>query len=79
MKAIVKHQVRLISISLFLFLLVASDWTKYSIFWGVSRVSGKCLGGVWGLSDVWGMSGYCLGRYDMQAIDKHPVRLISIS
>ena len=40
-----KHPIRLIFISLFLFFPVASDWSKYAIFWGVCRVSGRCLGG----------------------------------
>ena len=40
------------------------------------RVSEKCLGGVWGLvSDF----EYCLGGYDVQAIHRHPIRLILIS
>ena len=39
-------------------------------------MSEKCLGGVWGLvSDF----EYCLGGYDVQAIHKHPIRLILIS
>ena len=36
---------------------------------GVWEVSGGCL------SD----SGYCLGRYDMQAIDNHAIRFICIT
>ena len=36
---------------------------------GVQEVSGGCL------SD----SGYCLGGYDMQAIDNHPIRFIYIT
>ena len=40
------------------------------------RVSGKCLRGVWGLCEwLWILS----DRYDVQAIDKHPIRLIFIS
>ena len=42
----------------------------------VWRLSRKCLRGVWGFSDCFG---YCLGGYDVQAIDKHPIRLIYIS
>ena len=33
------------------FLPAASNYTKWAIFWGVRRVSGGCLGGVWGLSE----------------------------
>ena len=33
------------------FLPVASNYTKWAIFWGVRRVSGGCLGGVWELSE----------------------------
>ena len=60
MQEINQHPIRLIFISLFLFFPVASDWSKYAIFWGVCRVSGRCLGGAWGcLSD----SRYCQGGY----------------
>ena len=42
-----------------------------------------CLLGVWGvsgrcLSDSGIQTGYCLGGYDTQANDKHPIRLIFI-
>ena len=75
-KAIDNHPVRLISISLFLFLPVTSDWTRYSISWGVCRVSGKCLGGVWGcLSD----SGYCQGGYGVDWFDESPIWMIFVS
>jgi len=53
-----KHQIRLTFTSLFLFVTVASDWSKCAIFWGVCRVSGRCLGGIWGLSEwLWILSG----------------------
>ena len=32
-------------------LLVASDWPKCAIFWGVCRVSGRCLEGIWKVSE----------------------------
>ena len=39
-----------------------------------------CLKGVWDVSGgCLSDSGYCLGGYDVQAIDKHPIRLIFIS
>ena len=39
-----------------------------------------CLEGVWEVSvGCLSDSRYCLGGYDVQAIDKHPIRLISIS
>ena len=42
-----KHPIRLIFIDLFLFFPVASDRSLCAIFWGVRRVSGRCLVGVW--------------------------------
>ena len=67
MKAIAKHPVRLISISLFLFLLVyflglveicyILGCLSF-LFWGVCRVSGRFLGVVLGCLNE---SGYCLG------------------
>ena len=33
------------------FSLLYENYTKCAIFWGVRRVSGGCLGGVWGLSN----------------------------
>ena len=32
-------------------LLVASDWLKCATFWGVFRVSGRCLEGIWMVSE----------------------------
>ena len=44
------------------------------------RVSVGCLGGVWEVSGgCLSDSGYCLGRYDVQAIDNHPIRFIYIT
>ena len=50
--------------------LVALDCSKCAVFQGVCRLSGSCLGGVLGcLSDP----GYCVGAYDVRAINKHPI------
>ena len=46
----IPEQIRLIFISLFFISPVALDWSKCAIFWGVCRVSGRCLGGVWWVS-----------------------------
>ena len=56
-----KNLIRVILISRFLLSQVPRN---------VWRLSGKCLGGVWGLSEwLWILS----GGYDVQAIDKHPM------
>ena len=59
---------------------------EYSILAGfltpcaVFGVSVGCLEGVWEVSGgCLSDSGYCLGRYDMQAIDNHPIRFIYIT
>ena len=63
-----KNLIRVILISWFLLSQVPRN---------VWRLSGKCLRGVWGLSEwlwiLFGLSGYCLGGYDVQASDKHPM------
>ena len=47
---------------------------------GVRRVSGMCLRGVWEVSGgCLSESGYCPGRYDVQAIDNHAIRFIYIT
>ena len=74
-KAIDKHPIRLIFISLFLFSqLPGSGIGQIVLYFGVS---GRCLEGVWEVSGgCLGDSGYCAGGYDMQAIDNHPIRVI---
>ena len=70
-QSIDKHQILLLYISGFLFSQLPWNGQNVPYF----RVSKRCLGGVWGcLSD----SRYCLGGYDVQAIDKHPIWLIFI-
>ena len=57
--------------------MLAAWMVKKSAVFGVSAGCLECVWEVSGgcLSD----SGYCLGGYDMQAIDKHLIRLIFIS
>ena len=44
------------------------------------RLSGKCLKGVWKVSEGFvSDTGYCLGGYDVQAIDRHLIKLIFIT
>ena len=50
-QAIDNNPIRFIYFTVFPFLPVASDWSKHAIFWGVCRVSGRCLVGVWELSE----------------------------
>ena len=58
------------------FLPAASNYTKWAIFWGVRRVSGGCLGGVWGLSNwPWILP----GGYIVGSIEKNPLWVILIS
>ena len=57
-QAIDKHPIRHFLLVCSFFPLVALDWSKCAIFWGVWRVSGRCLGGVWGMSEwLWIMPG----------------------
>ena len=71
-QAIDKHPIWHIFISLFLFSQLPKIGQNVPYF----GVSGKCLGGIWGcLCDP----GYCLGGYDVQAINKHPIWFIFIS
>ena len=55
------------------FLPVASNYSKWAIFWGVRRVSGGCLGGVWELSEwTWILSGeYVFGSIEKKSILGH--------
>ena len=76
MQAIDKHQIRLIFLRRILFSELPWIGKKCAVF----VVSVGCL------ECVWEVSGgclsdyvYCLGAYDMQAIDNHPIRLIYIS
>ena len=67
-------------------ILIYISWFLVSqLLWIVKKcavfgVSLGCLEGVWEVSGgCLSYSGYCLGGYDMQAIDKHLIRLFFIS
>ena len=56
MQSIDNHPIRFIYFTFFSFLPVALDWSKRAIYWGVCRVSGRCLGGILHTQDcVWGL------------------------
>ena len=72
MQAIDKNLIRLIFINWFLF-----SWVGQKVpYFGVPL---GCLEGVWDVSGgCLSDCGYCQGGYDVQTIDKYPIRLIFI-
>ena len=75
MQAIDKHLIRLIFISFFLFSLLPRIGQNVA-YVGVSE---GCLEGVWEVSEgCLSDSGYCLGGYNLHAIEKHAIDSYSL-